>query len=63
MTDWISVKDRLPEWAEDGYYYPVLGWYLNRSVVEVPAREIAGNTDKYTHWMPMPAPPEQEITP
>ena len=58
---WIPVSDRLPESAqrvivcrkdgrsEQGVYLGVNGWW----------KVYGTNTKSITHWMPMPAPPEE----
>lgn len=67
MTEWISVKDRLPEWREwvlvthvgevdrgrliEDYGYP-RGYYWDVVGYE-------GLID-VTHWMPLPKPPEKK---
>jgi hypothetical protein len=58
MSEWISVKDRLPE--EAGYYlvYPRdkyhTSWF-NRGFAVTTLYSI-----KVTHWMPLPQPPETD---
>ena len=65
MSEWISVKDRLPEHAQDC----LIAWAGERSVFEA---EFGISSDgSYwsfvsddaevwhpTHWMPLPEPPE-----
>lgn len=48
--EWISVKDRLPE-----PYIPVL-IYLGQRRIKIGVRQ----SDEYTHWMPLPPPPENK---
>ena len=77
MSDWISVKDRLPEcicsvmsYAEnkpDGFKFGI--WHK----IPIHPDDIKNANDpcepKYqwqpydevTHWMPLPEPPKQEI--
>lgn len=72
MSEWISVKDRLPE--QDG---KVLCWYGFKQDGEELGRMYRGCLDYYahddtphfqhgltglyvTHWMPLPEPPEVE---
>ena len=62
MTDWISVKDRLPEPGEyilvycpTRKYAPVwLGWYWEDFFYL-----FEQDDDDVTHWMPMPKPPQE----
>lgn len=60
MNDWISVKDRLPEYDE-----PVFGYdgeladmgivnYLNGEFFD-----LYGDDMNVTHWMPLPEPPKE----
>lgn len=65
MSEWISVKDRLPE-----YGVPVLVVYRGTVQYVTYSRDIgewrASCCDDFdpmpgrfvTHWMPLPAPPE-----
>lgn len=60
---WIPVSDRLPESSqrvivcrkdgrvEQGVYLGVNGWW----------KVYGTNTKAVTHWMPMPAPPEEAL--
>ena len=51
-SQWISVKDRLPEDKQ-----PVWAWtpkFKRMYTVVAPLKE------HFTHWMPLPAPPEDE---
>jgi hypothetical protein len=64
MTDWISVKDRLPE-----AFVPVMVCRRNqhgRQIVEAGQKDVRDwwrvygmRTKSVTHWMPMPEPPEE----
>lgn len=66
MSEWISVKDRLPE--DNGKYlvcvdgdkinppYVITWWFWNGKFEDFqyfPSRHV-------THWMPIPEPPEVE---
>jgi hypothetical protein len=56
MSDWISVKDRLPTDGE-----PVLTYDTEDDVMRCTSFETWGNVanfDYLTHWMPLPKPPQ-----
>ena len=68
MSEWISVKDRLPEFGENvltyspeekvspkycNAYIGENGEWIERSFFERPLGKV-------THWMPLPEPPEVE---
>ena len=67
MSDWISVKDRLPEFSEpvlvfygyESYCVATLMRYHSRngSTWYMPDKWLPGPP---THWMPLPEPPEGE---
>lgn len=72
MSEWISVKDRLPILAVDGQSFECVevlvtdGVYVNPTEFKAGGNPDAwGEFDAYgaiarsqiTHWMPMPAPP------
>ena len=65
MSEWISVKDRLPE-ATNGMFlvcYRFMGKYSARMVVAWYGgkfRDIETRIVDVTHWMPLPAPPEEQ---
>lgn len=74
MSEWISVKDRLPEITHivrdngDGYSDDVLMLFTDGTieVIEFELRDGVvetghGNSlDIVTHWMPLPEPPKEE---
>lgn len=73
MSEWISVKDRLPEddqsvlMCEIGQSgLPLIGWYENE-FVDVPGFYIAHTFQNarvhITHWMLLPLPPEDDEYP
>ena len=58
MTEWISVKDKLPEpWTEvliwRGPEYPIVS-------SEVTPTGLWCHFFNITHWMPLPEPPKEE---
>ena len=60
MSEWISVKDRLPcdtslVLCFDGENIYIAGLYDDRSGFDIPCGYYVG---KPTHWMPPPTPPE-----
>ena len=62
MTDWISVKDRLPEPFEDVLTYDgkckiIINW-LEELEDGISYFAYSGKT--VTHWMPLPQKPESE---
>jgi len=66
MSDWISVKDRLPE-NDDNYLIlfeygryrfnerVIVGFYSNNKWC---VSGHSNNLDTVTHWMPLPEPPK-----
>lgn len=72
MSEWISVKDRLPECGEKclavlntifGSYVDLF-IYTNDILTNEPGFYCIYNLyyrmDKVTHWMPLPEPPKEE---
>ena len=66
MAEWISVKDRLPEYGERvliarhpfvGEAFLGQGGYFIRYKYDEDSLPWVRNA---THWMPLPAPPEGE---
>ena len=58
MSEWISVKDRLPEpWTEvlvwRGSEYPIVS-------SEVTSTGLWCHFFNITHWMPLPEPPKED---
>ena len=61
MSEWISVKDRLPE--HKGYYLVYWQRYGSRDYIEIiyfrgKSRWATAN-DIITHWMPLPEKPTE----
>lgn len=60
--EWISIKDQLPEIAEDvliherGLQEPYVGWRTGESWSSY--NEYMDQKD-ITHWMPLPKPPQE----
>ncbi len=64
MSEWISVKDRLPE-TEDMYLcYLATGkvteFYLNANEMSGDRKWGYGIDQEATHWMPLPEPPKEQ---
>jgi len=68
MSEWIDVKDRLPESDSPVFvHFPDgtgdgsmgLAFYFAKDR-RFTWPSWAPQTDQPTHWMPVPAPPEQE---
>jgi hypothetical protein len=67
MSEWISVNDRLPEKIPEVKYIHVLAihkdWDNFCRILLYDADELEftsgyGDTQKATHWMPLPDPPK-----
>jgi len=64
MSEWISVKDRLPDYYRHVLFYPltVVGW-REEKIGEPPYCYVSNylpkdnNDPQPTHWMPLPEPP------
>jgi len=67
MSEWISVKERLPEVFKDvliankrGKHYDISkGWWTG-TYFDRPARGVYRRYKNVTHWMPIPEPPKEE---
>ena len=68
MTQWISIKDRLPE--KSGEYLVLCQTAANMMVLNFSRKHLAFNVfdcqkdakteiKNITHWMPLPKPPEE----
>ena len=67
MTDWISVKDRLPEKTGSYLVFRNIGYGKQFFSIGIrlfyeQAPEAFTMDKSVTHWMPLPDPPE-EVTP
>lgn len=56
MSEWISVRDKLPE--KDGRYLVYIPKCIFFSVFYAKAAEPHFYECNATHWMPLPEPPE-----
>ena len=57
MSEWISVKDRLPE---HGQLVLVCGDYWN--IEKYPHWSGTFDCPGVTHWMPLPDPPKEGVS-
>ena len=66
MAEWISVKDRLPDYREDVLAFsPEFKEYMMGQVFEWEDTVVCEFDEyiltKVTHWMPMPEPPKEDV--
>jgi hypothetical protein len=64
MSEWISVKDRMPEEGVEVLIYGNI-YFANRKSIDVDYVDKSGDffyfdEGKVTHWRPLPDPPESE---
>ena len=66
MSEWISVKDRLPQVKEDVLIYDshhrniYKAWYIGDIDVWF-SNEYLPQFINITHWMPLPEPPKETL--
>lgn len=69
MTEWISVKDLLPESREDVLcvafwhekYQTQIGWYSSINNIWHIITPAGDKSEiEVSHWMPLPEPPKQK---
>lgn len=66
MSEWISVKNRLPEKDTavlcyyDGYLDVMEYWYDEDNGKPVFYNPPSPPSENVTHWMPLPKPPEDK---
>ena len=65
MSEWISVKDRLPDgngsylvWSVADFEPSYGGWEIAMFLVEEKRWHFSAVDSDITHWQPLPAPPE-----
>lgn len=61
MSDWISVKDKLPNFGVVVLVWGNFGYVTTAERVAKDSWEFAElmlADDKITHWMPLPSPPK-----
>lgn len=60
MSDWISVKDRLPDKSDEYLTFNKTSIYAKRSVTAFDPTKMKWLHSQgfITHWMPLPNPPE-----
>jgi len=64
MSEWISVKERMPEPNKKIIAHSARCahfWAIRKNRENNPWEFLDGNTchEKITHWQPLPPPPEQ----
>ena len=65
MSEWISVKDRLPECGEVIAFSNQYEDYLIGCLFEFECEDVVCYSDgcemyHVTHWMPLPEPPKED---
>lgn len=65
MSEWISVKDRLPENGKEVLFSDgssiMVGWYnADEEYWELTDADMIAYAQDVTHWMPLPRLPEEE---
>jgi hypothetical protein len=65
MSEWISVKERLPDNAFDVIVcdksgFRRIAWWNDCKNEWRPEGEGSGPGSEVTHWMPLPDPPEPQ---
>jgi Protein of unknown function (DUF551) len=66
MSEWISVKDRLPEESQDALAFDDCG-VIHMAIYSPEGLVYRWHCDTYglyphevTHWMPLPEPPKEQ---
>lgn len=67
MNEWISVKERMPNYGQEVLVYPYPGAFRRNNIGSLTVYNDGkggshfGHTyhDEITHWMPYPSPPEK----
>jgi hypothetical protein len=60
QSEWISVKDRLPTKEDADKYEHVLAITRDGRVRDWWYELVIFSSKNFTHWMPLPAPPEMK---
>ncbi|MGA6102147.1 DUF551 domain-containing protein [Psychrobacter pocilloporae] len=60
MSNWISVKDRLPKYKDSYLVFVKMPWQETRVVRFCPTVGFYSN-GTVTHWQPLPEPPISEV--
>jgi len=63
MSEWISVKDRLPDYGDDEVLiiYKQGGIFMDSWNEDEEEWKYAGCDEDITHWMPLPEPPKEPL--
>jgi len=61
MSEWISVKNRLPKSTERVLICDAQGWIFTGSYEDGQWQQTVGDECgiEVTHWMPLPRPPNE----
>ncbi len=60
LSEWISVKERLPTEADADALHCVIAYHPYRGAIVTGWHEVCANS-RYTHWVPLPPETPEEI--
>lgn len=58
---WIDVKDRLPDESEEVLCFTKFGRIIQNSYQEYTDQNKEWFRDRFSHWQPLPSPPNTEL--